>query len=274
MISKIISTAIASSFIASSANAVLIFGLGSDSRLYAFDSATPGAVTNIGLTSGLVDIDAHAVNRTLYGVSSTGLASTINLANGAQTLVTTPLTALTGVTAMDFNPFVDRIRLAGTGNNNNRLTPDVQSPTLQQPNGTVSVDGNFTTAGFNVLGVAYTNPIDGTASTSLYSLGSNGFLHIHSVSPQFNTLTQVGAGLGFTPVGSGFDIDLLNNGYAYDGTNLRLVNLATGVGTSQGAIGLPGGVSLIGLAVIPEPASAMLTGLGALGMLGIRRRRN
>ena len=43
-------------------------------------------------------------------------------------LVTTPLSALSGLTAMDFNPLADRIRLAGSGNSNARLTPDAQSP--------------------------------------------------------------------------------------------------------------------------------------------------
>lgn len=253
------------------AQAVTIYGLGSNSRLYRFESSSPGTVTDIGFTTGLVDIDFHAVNGSLYGVAGTGLTYTINLANGAQSLVTTPLTALAGLTAMDFNPAVDRIRLAGSGNSNYRLTPNAQTPAAQQPNGTVNLDGNFTTTGFNVLGVGYTNPVDGTSATDLYSLGSNGFLYLHSGGPTFNTLAAVGSGLGFTPVGSGFDFDRNNNGYAFDGTNLRLVNV-NGSSSSLGAVGLPNGVSLVGLAAVPEPSGALLAGMGVLGALGIRRR--
>ncbi len=271
--SKII-TGLALGSFAATAQAVTIYGLGTDARLYSFDSATPGTVTNIGPSAGLVDIDFHAANNLLYGVSSTGLAYTINTSNGAQTLVTTPLSSLSGLRAMDFNPVVDRIRLAGAGNSNFRLTPDFQTPG-PVANGTVSTDGNFTPPGFSVLGVAYTNPFDGTATTTLFSVGDNGTagaLFSHSGAPTFNTLTQVGL-LGFTPVGAGFDIDIAGNGYAYDGINLRQINLGTGVGTNLGAIGLPGGVSLDGLAVvIPEPSAALLGSLAGLALL--RRRRN
>lgn len=276
-IHSIITAAIAYGALAISAKGVVIYGLGSNSRLYSFDSASPGAVTDIGALSGVVDIDFHAVNGSLYGVAADGLTYTINISTGAKTLVTTPLTALSGLTSMDFNPVVDRIRLVGTGNANYRITPNAQTPAAQQPNGTVSVDGNFTAPGFSVLGVAYTNAFDGTASTALYSLGSNGNLNLHSVAPGFNTLATVGSGLGFTPVGSGFDIAADANGaflgsaYAYDGTNLQLVNLTTGAGASQGAIALPGGVSLLGLAVIPEPSTFLLAAVGGLGLL--RRRR-
>ena len=268
------------------AQAVVIYGLGSDSRLYSFDSASPGTVTNIGPSPGLVDIDIHGVNGLLYGVSSSGLAYTINTSSGAQNLVTTPLTALSGLTAMDFNPLADRIRLAGSGNSNARLTPDAQTPpNATQTTGTVTPDGTFsffqsdtTTArpGVSILGVAYTNPINNPANTTLYSLSSDGFLNIHTTpSGAFGNGVAVGP-LGFVPVGSGFDIaadgsgPFLGSAYAYDGVNLRLVNLSNGTSGSLGAIGLPGGVSLVGLAVIPEP-SAML--LGAVGGLCLLRRR-
>jgi Domain of unknown function (DUF4394) len=269
------------------AQAVVIFGLGSDSRLYSFDSATPGSVSNIGASAGLVDIDFHGVNGLLYGVSASGSAFTVNTSTGAQSLVTTPLASLSGLTAIDFNPLADRIRLAGSGNSNARLTPDAQSPpTATQPNGTVTADGTFsffqsngTTArpGVSILGVAYTNPINNPASTALYSLSSDGFLNIHTTpAGAFGNGVAVGA-LGFIPVGSGFDIaadgsgPFLGSAYAYDGTNLQLVNLTTGAGSSLGAIGLPNGVSLVGLAVIPEPSSMLLGATGGLFLL--RRRR-
>ena len=269
------------------AQAVIIYGLGSNSRLYSFNSSSPGSVIDIGASAGLVDIDFHGVNGLLYGVSASGMAYTINVTSGAQTLVTTPLASLSGLTAMDFNPLADRIRLAGSGNSNARLTPDAQSPpTATQPNGSVTSDGTFsffqsngTTArpGVSILGVAYTNPINNPPGTTLYSLSADGFLNIHqSPTGTFGSGNAVGS-LGFTPVGSAFDIasdgsgTFLGSAYAYDGTNLQLVNLSTGSSGSLGAIGLPTGVSLVGLAVVPEPSSLLLGAVGGLCLL--RRRR-
>ena len=286
-IHRLLVAALASGSFTMTAQAVVIYGLGSDSRLYSFDSASPGSVTNIGASAGLVDIDFHAVNGLLYGVSASGSAFTVNTATGVQSLVTTPLSALSGLTAMDFNPLADRIRLAGSGNSNARLTPDAQSPpTATQANGTVTPDGTFSfflsdgttpRPGVSILGVAYINPINNPANTTLYSLSADGFLNIHTTpGGSFSNGVAVGA-LGFTPVGSGFDIaadgsgTFLGSAYAYDGTNLRLVNLTTGAGSSLGAIGLPGGVSLVGLAVVPEPSSMLLGAVGGLCLL--RRRR-
>ncbi len=286
-INRILAAALASGSLAMTAQAVVIYGLGSDSRLYSFDSATPGSVTNIGASTGLIDIDFHGVNRLLYGVSSSGSVFTVNTATGATSLVTTPLSALSGLMAMDFNPMADRIRLAGTGNFNARLTPDAQSPpTATQPNGTVTLDGTYSffqsdgvtlRGGVSVLGVGYINPSDNPASTTLYSLSSDGFLNIHtSPAGAFGNGVLVGA-LGFVPVGAAFDIaddgngPFLGSAYAYDGVNLQLVNLSTGAGSSQGAIGLPTGVSLVGLAVVPEPSSLLLGAAGGLFLL--RRRR-
>ena len=114
-------------------------------------------------------------------------------------------------------------------------------------------------------------------SLSLYSLSSDGFLSIHTTpTATFGNGVAVGA-LGFTPVGSAFDIapdasgSFLGSAYAYDGTNLRLVNLSTGSSSSLGAIGLPGAVTLVGLAVVPEPSSILLGAAGSLFLL--RRRR-
>lgn len=283
-IHSLITATLVSGALTATSGAVGIFGIGANNNLYSFDSASPGLVTQIGANgsfSNIVDIDFHGANGLLYGVSGTGQAFTINVQTGVQTLVTTPGTALSGITAIDFNPLADRIRLAGTGNFNGRLTPDVQTPpTATQANGTVTLDGTYayfaadgTTvrSGVNVLGAGYTNPSNNPSGTALYTLSSDGFLNLHTApTGTFGNGVAVGA-LGFTPVGSAFDIDIAGLGYAYDGANLRTITLATGASASLGAIGLPGGTGLRGLAVVPEPSALLLSGLAGLGLL--RRRR-
>ena len=54
------------------AQAVVIDGLGSDSRLYSFGSAAPGSVAQIGASAGLVDIDFHGANGLLDEASFVG----------------------------------------------------------------------------------------------------------------------------------------------------------------------------------------------------------
>ena len=181
-----------------------------------------------------MDIDFHGANGLLYGVSTSGSAFTMNTATGAQSLVTTPLSTLSGLTAMDFNPLADRIRLAGSGNSNARLTPDVQTgPNATQPNGTVTPDGTYSffqsdavTArpGVSILGVAYINPTNNPANTTLYSISADGFLNIHTTPGNtFSNGVAVGA-LGFVPVGSAFDIAADGNGPSAQLVNPALDN--------------------------------------------------
>ncbi len=269
--------------LASTSEAVGIFGLGNNGSLYQFDSAAPGSVIQIGSNgsfSDIVDIDFHGANGLLYGMTSTGLLSTINTVSGARSLVTTPLSALSGLTAMDFNPLADRVRLAGTGGFNARITPNFQTaPTAMQANGTVTMDGTYsffqsdtTTArpGVSVLGAGYTNPSNNPSSTILYTLSGDNFLNRHTTpAGAFGNGVAVGP-LGYTQVGAGFDIDINGLGYGYDGTNLRAIQLSDGSSNSLGAIGLPLSVTLQSLAVVPEPSSALLFSLASLGLL--RRR--
>ena len=280
-------TAIAFGLLTSLSQAVGIIGIGTDNSLYQFDSATPGVVTLIGTAGGaanLVDIDIHGANGLLYGVTGTGSCFTVDTLSGNQSLVTTPLTALSGLTAIDFNPLADRIRLVGTANANARITPDFQTgPNALQQSGTVNNDTSFSLfqsggmiarSGATVLGAGYTNPVNNPATTVLYTLASDGFLNMHTTSSgalagSFDKGVAVGtAGLDFTPVGASFDISNASQGgfgYAFDGTDLRQIDLATGTSISLG----PVGVSIRSLAVIPESSNLLL---GAVGILGLLRR--
>lgn len=272
--------------LSSASQAVGIIGIGSDNNFYQFDSASPGSVAQFGpngAASGLVDIDIHGANGLLYGIAAGGAVSSINYGNGGLTAAYSPLTAYgSAVTAFDHNPFADRVRIVA-GNSNFRIVPNVVTPPQAAGTpGTVTTDGSFSffdstgtsaRSGVTILGVGYTFPIDNPASTSLFSITSDGFLNSHtSPAGSFGTGLAVGVvGLGFIPVGAGFDIGLDGFGYAFDGSALSQINLTTGTSTSFGAIGLPGGVSLTSLAVIPEPSSILLGSLAGLALL--RRRR-
>ncbi|MCW1922442.1 DUF4394 domain-containing protein [Luteolibacter arcticus] len=285
--------AIAFGLFVSSANAVTIYTIGSDNSFYSFDSAAPGAVSQVGTSgaaTGYVDVDIYGANGALYGITGSGAGSRINTANGTSTSAWTPNTnPITGsVNAFDFNPFADRVRVISNGGANNyRIQPDVASlpQTVTNPGG-VLVDGGFTftdslggaRAGITVLGAGYTNPGDNPGSAVLYTLSSDGFLNSHTTpAGTFGNGVAVSAfGLGFTPTGSGFDIDLTNTGYALANvagvTNLYTINLTTGISNLVGAVGNTPGLTFTGLAIVPEPSTALLGVLGGLAL--VRRRRN
>jgi hypothetical protein len=262
--SKLLLAAASAAALAGSAQAISIFGLGTDNNLYRFDSATPGSLTTIGTGfSSTIDIDFRGSNGLLYGITGSGSASTINTTTGVATVAVTPATALSNtVSAFDFNPVADRMRVlvGGTSINNYRITPAI--------GGAVTPDGNFVVpGGFEILGFGYTNPTGGT-TTSLYSVVSNSTLYLHTGGPDFNGLTPVGTGLGIT-LGTqvGFDIGPDGVGYLTNGSSLYSVNLTSGTASLLGTAP----VALRDIAVVPEPSVAALGAIAALGLL--RRRR-
>lgn len=265
-----------------SSQAVSIYGIGIDNNFYRFDSLSPGTVTQVGaagIAASLVDIDVHGADGRLYGMEANGNTSSISYVNGSLTSAYSPSTAYdASVTAFDHNPAADRVRIVA-GNFNYRIVPNVvTSPQLPGTPGAVTNDGTYSffdstgmisRPGVTVMGAGYLNPIDNAPSTLLYTITSDGFLNSHSTpSGSFSNGNAVGVvGLGFIPVGSGFDIGQDGFGYAFDGTDLRQIDLTTGTSTSLG----PVGVQLRSLAVIPEPSSTLLGAVAALGFL--RRRR-
>lgn len=282
---SLITAALSYAALVASSEAVGIIGIGSNGNFYQFDSASPGTVSQLGpngAASGQVDIDVHAANGLLYSMAGNGAVSSVSYSNGSLTAAYSPLTAYgAAVTSYDHNPAADRVRVV-VGNSNFRIVPDVITPP-QAPGtaGTVFADGSFSffdssgtvaRTGITILGTGYTNPVDGTPTTLLHTITSDGFLNRHATTaPAFGTGLAVGTGLGFIPVGSGFDIGVDGFGYAYDGIGLRRIDITNGSSISLGAIDLPLGVSLTSLAVIPEPSSMLLGSLAGLGLL--RRRR-
>ena len=244
--------------------------------LVRFDSATPALVTNIGpLSQTFVDIDFYPVNGLLYGITFTGDTYTINTSTALVDLVFSPLTALSGLTDLDFNPVADRMRLFGDVDQNYRMVPDVTTaPSAPGMAGTVILDGTFSDTARQLVGSAYTNNFDGATTTTLYSIDTtSNALMVHSVGPQFNTITQVGAGLG-APIGINVGFDIGQDGIAY-GTDLDLgvfatVDLTTGAASVVGPLGVP--VRTIAVEAIPEPSAALLS-LAGMSLLAWRRRR-
>ncbi len=133
------------------------------------DPATSlNSATITGLQSGerILAFDFRPATGQLFGVGSTSRLYVINPVTGAATMIGagpfSPVLA-GGVTAFDFNPTVDRIRLVtGTGQNL-RLNPNT---------GTVggvdmAINGQ---PGAQIAGVAYTNNFAGATSTILYGI--------------------------------------------------------------------------------------------------------
>lgn len=183
--------------------------------------STPIAIT--GLTAGdtLVSIDVRPQNSALYGIGVNETAETIQLyhispqtglavAIGSAFTMTTNGVTLADLTTtgwdIDFNPFVDRLRVVTQSGLNFRMNPN---------NGTavngVTPDGTFNGGSTTATATAYTNSQPNTAITTQYTLdATTNALYIQN--PPNNgtltlgmTVTVNGSTLDFTSV-SGFDI--------------------------------------------------------------------
>lgn len=273
---------IAASTLGGIASAELTVGLTSTSQLVSFDTAAPGsilltspAITGLSQGDSIVDIDYYPVNGLLHGIGSSGTLYRIDRATGAAVVDAIPQTSMGVAQDMDFNPSADRLRVFSAGDANFRITPSVGTGGSNGANiGLVTADGTLAFAGGtpnpNLVGAAYINNFDGTATTTLYSIDADlNALIIHSGAPQFSTLAQVGA-LG-VDVGQnvGFDVSISGVAFVSNGNSLFTINLATGALSSIGTIG--GGLNVTTIAVVPAPAGAGL--LAFAGLACLRRRR-
>jgi hypothetical protein len=279
------------------AKADLLLGLTTTGNLVNFDSATPGTisttVTITGLQGGetLLGIDRRPANGLLYGLGSTSHLYTINTTTGVATLVSaSPFSpGLTGTAfGLDFNPTVDRLRVVSTDTTNFRLNPN--NGTLAGTDTPLTYAAGDSGAGITprVVGLAYTNNINGAALTTLFGIDSNRDVLVMqggpngTPSPNGGVLTTIGTGLGFnTSDLVGFDISGLS-GVAYasltaptgNASQLFTINLATGGASLVGSIGT--GLTLTGLAAevaVPEPAMLTRLMVGGLGLIAVLRHR-
>jgi hypothetical protein len=286
------------------AQGVTTYALTDNNFLLSFDSATPQVLTGVGPILGLNDsfygaqdligIDFRPSNGKLYGLSAAGLLYTINPNTGQATGVTPagnpiradlsdstdPYTGLSGSRfGFDFNPVADfagnpSLRIISNTRQNLRVN-------VNTPLNAVTTDAPLP-AGSNVIDAAYTNSIIGftpPASTTLYGIDSVANTLVQFTNPNAGTFVTVGPlGLDVSSL-SGFDIasdGVTNIGYAalQDAANgvsrFYSINLATGLATQIGTI--EGGDFIDGIAIVPEPASIGVIGLGAFGLLARRRR--
>lgn len=278
-----LTVALALAALAPLANAERVVGLTRTQQLVQFDSLAPSAIlgtspsiSGLAANDRIIDIDYFPVNNLLHGLGTSGNLYRIDAATGAATLDVTPQASMGTPRDMDFNPAADRLRVFSANNANFRLTPSVNTAGSTGANaGLVSSDGTLAYAAGgptpNLVGAAYTNNFDGTATTTLYSIDANAdALVIHSGAPQFSTLAMVGP-LGFD-LGElvGFDISGATTiAYVSNGNALYTANLASGGLTSIGSIGGP--LDIESIAVVPSPGVLGLCSLG--GLLSLRRRR-
>jgi hypothetical protein len=282
------------------AEAESLIGLTTTGTLVTFDSTTPGTisftVSITGLEAGesLLGIDRRPSNGLLYGLGSTSRIYTINTTTGVATsLGASPFApALTGTAfGFDFNPVPDRIRVVSTDTSNFRLNPNTGA--LAGTDTPLSYAAGDSGAGLTprVVGSAYTNNFNGTSATTLFGIDSSRDVLVIQggpgdvPSPNGGVLTTIGTGLGIdTSDLLGFDISGITGiGYASvtrptgGSSQLFTIDLTTGSATLVGSIGT--GVTLTGLAAdvgtsaVPEPASNLLLGIGALAVIVYNGRR-
>lgn len=264
-------------------NAERVVGLTRTQQLVQFDSLAPGAIlgtspsiSGLAANDRIVDIDFYPVSNLLHGLGTSGNLYRIDPTTGAATLDVAPQASIGTPRDMDFNPAADRLRVFSANNANYRLTPSVNTAGPTGGNaGLVSSDGTLAYASGgptpNLVGAAYNNNFDGTATTTLFSIDANAdALVVHSGAPQFSTLAMVGP-LGFD-VGElvGFDISGATTiAYVSNGNSLYSANLMTGALSSLGSIGGP--LDVESIAVVPAPGVATICGVA--GLLSLRRRR-
>ena len=216
-------------------------------RLFAVEApGTTLRVLNItGLQGGedVEGIDFRPADDALYLLGSTSRLYTVNLTTGAATQVgSSGAFTLNGSNfGFDVNPLADRIRVVSDTEQNLRLNPttgalSATDTNLAYANGDVNFGDNP-----SVVGVGYTNNVNGATSTTLYGIDSAEDVLFTQNPPNNGTLNTVGAlGVDFG-TSSGFDVaNGASYGLANNGNNLYFVNLTTGAtllaGTMTGSM--------------------------------------
>jgi hypothetical protein len=260
----------------------LMVALTTNDRLLTFDNVNPNHILRSVQLTGLANgedvrgLDSRPANGLLYGVTNFNRLYTINAFTGVATLVGagTPFAVPLNGTSVgfDFNPTVDRIRVATNTEQNLRLNP----------NDGTTVDGNANVAGIqpdtplayamgdrfqnvnpNIVAAAYTNNFLGATTTTLYAIDSNtdSLVAIGGLngqpSPNGGQLFTIGS-LG-VPVGSVSAFEINANGVAYAAIQTNLgpfptlfytIDLNSGRATLLGRIG--NGAAVDGLAELPR----------------------
>jgi hypothetical protein len=207
-----------------------IYLLTDDDELQAFSlptDATPGAgnsltadrtirVTGLGNDEDLVAIDVRPADNTLYGITQESVVYTIDVESGQATApgaATDPLIRSDDL-GFDFNPTVDRIRVATSTGQNLRLVPDTGAVGTDADTGQPTVDGDITYAEGDpnaaqtraIVGAAYTNNVADAEETQLYVIDAAQDVLALQDPPNDGVLNTVGP-LGVdVSASAGFDI--------------------------------------------------------------------
>jgi hypothetical protein len=258
---------------ATPAQAVTLFAVDEDNKLYSFDSSAPGTnLTSVQINgvggATILAMDNRVRDGLTYMLTDDKKLYSLNMVTGAAMLKAN-LAALTGTNfGFDFNPTNGNLRIVSNDSTNyvynfvtNTLVPGVNVAYG-------AADPNFGAA-VGVAANAYTfNDNNPGTGTTLFSIDTRLDV-LATQSPATGVLTTVGAtgvNLGsrasfeIATRGANNSPFVLNNGTLYS------VNLATGALTSLGATNgdLFALTSIVG---VPEPAAwgMMIVGFGAIG---------
>lgn len=255
--------------------------------LVAFDSATPGTLSDPIKISGLGDheriisIDTRPSDGQLYGLSNKNLLYTIDPKTGDATEVGSGPAAfsLEGRKAsVDFDPVNDVAEVMTRSGLNFRIDPDTgdiidgdSGANGTQPDTKLTYASGDTNAGDHprVAAIAFSNETAGATQTTAFGIDS-----------KLNTLVRIGdanespndptTGLVSTIGSLGIDVrgkigfEIASNGTAYltartgpigaSEVDLYTVNLTTGAATKVGALG-KGHAALQSLTTLPNPTT-------------------
>jgi hypothetical protein len=200
-----------------------LIGLRADNTLVEFNSDRPGtqltttALTGLAANEQLVAIDVRPANGALYGMSNQGRLYILDRLAGRAIPITNNVVApLVGRTDfdIDFNPQVDRLRVVSRSGLNLNVNPNTN--VIQAADTNVAYIQNDVNFGQTpaVQGVAYTNPVAGATSTTLFGLDTNRDTVVLQNPPASGGLATV-APLGGIDLGAltGFDIAQNNDAY-------------------------------------------------------------
>ena len=273
----------------STAHATPAWGVTTSNTLFAFDTATPGTITNGLAISGfasanenIIGIDFRPATGQLYAMGSFGQLYTVNTATAVLTAVG-PGSIIDGTSfGFDFNPTIDRIRVVSNTNKNYVFNPSTGAPEITATDLFYPVGDSAFGVDPNVVGIAYTNNLVGEPSTQLYAIDA-GIDRLNTLANNTGVLNAVGV-TGLATVNTsdlvGFDVFSPSSGVNFafatltptggSVSNLYTINLTTGAASLVGQVN--GGTLVTDIAIVPVPEPTALAALGLTGLAVLSRR--